>query len=523
MATTLKPGFNARRIRRRGSWILSLGVCFTAVALFQTTMPGLGQNQAPPSPAKPWFGPGLNEYETELARMHREDARSGAPVEISPDKAHDLPELIDIAERSNPKTRSAWERARQAAEAVGLTRSAYYPYLVASAAAGYERAFVPFPSLRVGPGPQQVSITGGGTLTTEAAAEGAALNLKWLLFDFGERKATTMAAQERLMIANAGFNGLHQQIVFEVTRRFYEFDAARQKVRVAESSLETAQTVARATQARFDHGLATTPETLQAAQLSAQAAFDLDAARGLLSDAQVALVESLGILPTVQLQVAEITNKPVVVEYEEPLDSLMDRALSQRPELVARLAGVRASRAEVKRARAAYYPKVALGANVGVSELDVSAVNSPYFGGADPVYGVGLTVELPIFDGFARSRKLRIAESELRAAESEFAGSRDAVVREVWKAYTDFKTALRKQESAAKLVSAAESAFNASLDAYHHGLGNYVEVVNAQHSLTVARSMMIDTRSAIFTGATALALSIGDLARPAAKSTGSHP
>jgi len=29
-----------------------------------------------------------------------------------------LPELIDIAERSNPETRVAWEQARQAAKAI---------------------------------------------------------------------------------------------------------------------------------------------------------------------------------------------------------------------------------------------------------------------------------------------------------------------------------------------------------------------------------------------------------------------
>lgn len=40
---------------------------------------------------------------------------------------YELPELIDIAERSNPDTRIAWERARKAAAAVGVRQSAYFP------------------------------------------------------------------------------------------------------------------------------------------------------------------------------------------------------------------------------------------------------------------------------------------------------------------------------------------------------------------------------------------------------------
>ena len=497
-------------------------VCLVALMHFLTPSATFGNDAAPPSPEKPWSPPGLNAYERELAQGHFRNSQDATQIEINPQKIYDLPELIDIAERSNPETRIAWERARQAASAVGLSQSAYFPYLVASAGAGYERAFLPFPSLKQGPGPTDVSITGGGTLTTEAAAEHATLGLKWLLFDFGERKAVVAMAREHLMMANVGFNATHQQIVFSVTRRFYELNTARQKVQVTESSLRAAHTLAQSAQARFDHGLGTKPEVLQAEQQSAQAEFDLEAARGALSDAQVAFVESLGILPTTKLQVAEVSEKPPSEYSADNLEDLIQRALSQRPDLVAKLANLRARRAEVRKTHAAYYPKVALNANAGWAELDVSAKSSPYFGGNEGVYGAGISIELPIFDGFARRKKLRIAESELRAAEDELAHSRDSVIREVWKARTDFETALRKQESAARLVAAAESAFAASLEAYQHGLGIYVDVVNAQRNLTAARSVIVDTRSAIFTSQTALALSIGDLAKPSARATTLH-
>jgi outer membrane protein TolC len=273
------------------------GVCLVALTIFLTTSATFGKDIAPPSPEKPWSPPGLNEYERELARGDFNNKQNATRIEIDPEKIYDLPELIDVAERSNPNTRIAWEGARQAASAVGLSQSAYFPYLVASAGAGYERAFLPFPSLKQGPGPPDVSITGGGTLTTEAVAERAALGLKWLLFDFGQRKAVVTIAKENLMMANVGFNATHQLIVFTVTRHFYELNTARQKVQVAESSLGAAHTVAQSAQARFDHGLGTKPEVLQAEQQAAQAAFELEAA-GALSDAQVAFVESLGILPT---------------------------------------------------------------------------------------------------------------------------------------------------------------------------------------------------------------------------------
>jgi len=498
--------------------ILQAHICLAAVASVAVDFSVFGGDLAPPSPDKPWYPPQLHEYEKKLAHREVGESPSGTPIAIDPEKVYDLPELIDIAERTNPETRIAWERARQAAAAVGLSQSAYFPYLVASAGAGYEHAFVPFPTLKQGPGPSDVSVTGGGTLATDAVGERAALGVKWLLFDFGERKAVTTMAKEGLMMANVGFNAVHQQIVFTVTRRFYELNTARQRVAVADSSMRAADTVAQAARARLDNGLATKPDVLQAEHQSAQAAFELEAARGALSDAQVAFVESLGILPTTKLQVADVSGKSFSENSADSLHDLLDRALSQRPDLVGKLANLRAKQAGVRKARAAYYPKVSLGANAGWAEMDVSVKGSRYFGGNEPVYGAGVAIELPIFDGFARRKKLRIAESELRAAEDELAHSRDSVIREVWKARTDFETALRKQDSAKKLVAAAESAFAASLDAYQHGLGTYVDVANAQRNVIASRSVMVDTRSAIYTSAAALALSVGDLARPAAAS-----
>ncbi|MGB8356799.1 MAG: TolC family protein [Chthoniobacteraceae bacterium] len=500
---------------------LSGGFYAAIISLFLFGARAPGADTAPPSPGKSWAPQGLEKYEQELAREGSRQKPGVAEVQIDPKKIYDLPELIDIAERNNPETRVAWEHAREAAAAVGLSKSAYYPYLAASAASGYERAFLPFPTLKQSAG-GQVTVTGGSALPSDFTTSRATLTVKWLLVDFGQRRAAVDAAGQRLMMANVGFNATHQLVVFNVTQKFYALGNARQRVEDCRSALESAQTVERAARARLDQGLAVKTEYLQAQQQTAQRAFELDAALGLASDALVGLVESLGLLPTIQLRVADDVGKPLPVLPEHSLDGLIDMALSQRSDLIAKLANLHAREAELREARAEYYPKISVDGNVSETRLEVSMANSPYFGSTEPVYGARIAVELPIFDGFARREKVHAAEAGLSAAESELAGARDAAVREVWKAYTDFKTALHKQDSAEKLLVAAKNAYDAVFDSYKHGLGTYVEVASAQSNLTMARGVEHDTRSAIFETATTLALAVGELAKPHSSPTGAR-
>src|SRR6476659_6770768 len=360
-----------------------------ATQLFATIGIALARDDPPPSSLRPWAPPALPRYEGELRQYQPTEAERRYLPAIDPRKTYNLAELIDIAQRSNPETRVAWERARMAAAAVGLTESAYYPYIVAAAAGGYDRAFVPFPQLRtkLQPPPTNgnlpnVEIVGGGTLVTESLLARAELNAKWLLIDFGERSATRAAAREKLMMANVGFNGTHQKIVFDVTDRFYQLGTARQKVMETHSAWDAAKTVEEAAQARFDTGLATKPELLQAQQQSAQSNFDLQASLGAESDARVALIESIGLMPTVRLKVADLPETSHLnARTEDSVGELITKALAQRPDLVAKLANVRAKEQGILKIRAEYYPKVTLDAHVSETELDVSIANSDFLGG----------------------------------------------------------------------------------------------------------------------------------------------
>ena len=130
---------------------------------------------APSSPSKPWPVPNMASYSAAVRASETQ-----ATVEVSDTKAYELAELIDIAQRTNPETRIAWENARQAAIRTGMVESTYYPMLAVQAAAAYQRVASTIPK----------SVDPRGFFRADAEAIIPMVTLKWLMFDFGGREAS---------------------------------------------------------------------------------------------------------------------------------------------------------------------------------------------------------------------------------------------------------------------------------------------------------------------------------------------
>jgi outer membrane protein len=463
-----------------------------------------------PAPERSWTVPETSRYSVvaagraEAAQEHGQHA--AGPPAIDPAKTYELAELIDIAQRTNPETRIAWENARQAAIKSGLAESVYAPVLTAQASAAYQAIPLPFPT----------TLTPQGFFVFDTYIFLPALTLKWLLYDFGGKRASVEATRELLAAANFGFNATHQKVVFDVTRAYYALNAVQGRVETARAALKLAQTLQDAAEARRSRGLATLPEVLQAREQTARAAYELEESIAGATDARMALLAAMGIRPTTQLRVAGLSGRMLPPALEDTADKLVDRALAQRPDLLARVAVVRAREAEIRKAQSGFYPRIVFGANVGQAIGGFHTQGIPGWSSVnEPTYGASIAIELPLYDGGLRTNQLGLAKSQRRTAEDELELARDQTVRQVVKAYEDLKVALRKREAAVALLGAAEKSHDAAIDSYRNALATFVDVSNAQTALTKARTADTESRSSVFAAAASLAFSTGDLAPPA--------
>ncbi len=424
---------------------------------------------------------------------------SAADVDAS--HAYSLVELIDVAQSRNPATRVAWEQARQAAINVGIARSAYLPALTASVLAGYQHIVGPFPS----------NLVSQGFITFNAQEVFPQLAVDYLLLDFGGRAAAVEAAKQYSIAGNAGFTATHQQVIFNVAHAYFMVDGATAAVRAARQALADAQVVERSAEALSSRGLATVVNVQIAQRDTAQAQFDLAQANAAQHDAMYTLLSAMDLPPTTKLHVADASARPLPPRTERTVDDVLGAALRNRPDLLADVAKLRATDADITAARSSLAPKLALQGyfqgNIGRLSVD----STPYLGVKEPQGELLLELKWPLYEGGLLQNKLHLAESQSQAAAAELKEHTDQAVREVALAYDQVETGLQQYDAAVALLRASDTAFRSASDSYAQGIGTFTDAAAAQTGLASARAAVARAHAQSLINAAALAFATGEL------------
>ncbi|HVA81089.1 MAG TPA: TolC family protein [Candidatus Binataceae bacterium] len=455
---------------------------------------------SPVAADQPWTpaAPAAPQYR--LAAVTREITQSAQGLRPAPGASrYDLPRLIDLALRLNPRTRQAWQSARAAAAAYAIAQAPYYPNASFEADGGYNRLL-----FQIAPGPTVIKQWSASPM----------VELTYTLLDFGRRGADSELARQRLAAANFGFNRTMQTVVFAVQRSYYAVAAAQAAVLAAAENRELASTDLAAVARRVDLGLATEPALLLARERKAQAEFEVESARTLVNDARAALAVAVGVAADEPLEIQPLENQPVPNTLGKEVEQLIGAAIHQRPDLAAAAAKYQASVAAEKRSRAEWYPVVAAGADYGEQAWWYNFASANVIKSASPQYAALLTLRWDIFTGFSRVNDDRRTDAA-RAAEREGVKSLELeTIAEVWRSYYDFQTAVKKYQFAQALLAAAHESYNDNLETYRQGLSTIVELLTADTALANARFTMIQSTADLLTSSATVAYAVGAVDMP---------
>jgi outer membrane protein TolC len=431
------------------------------------------------------------------------------PPTINAGKTYALPELIDLAESNNPMTRIAWNDARRAALTAGIAESAFLPKVTATIVGGYQRSS----------GRESSS---GTSFDSNSSVSGtvSAVSLQWLLFDFGQRAAVVEAAKQVSVISNIAFTAAHQQLIYAVTIAFYNHAAAQARLITATQSLTNAKTVQSAAEDRYAHKIGTVMDVAQARQNTAQANLAVVQATGGAQDAYLALLTAMGISPFTKIKVADTAGRKLSPSMAATIDSMIAKALAQRPDVQSAYAAEKASLATIRAAKAEFLPKIFVSAtgtynsgNLSTTLLAPGAAQSTAVNTSGSHLGGSLLAGMtfPIYDGGTRAASLTQARAAADSAQARMTQVRQDAVRQIVGADNALRTSLAAHAASESLETAARTTFDAALAAYRNGVGSITDLTLAENQLLHAKNASTDAYSTALSSAATLALATGAL------------
>ncbi len=173
------------------------------------------------------------------------------------------------------------------------------------------------------------------------------------------------------------------------------------------------------------------------------------------------------------------------LERDAQLDTLQQLDVNNRIEY--QQLGTQRSllRANLKYNRWSYLPTVSAFANYNLAYL--SSNFKQLYNYTYPNSYAGLSVSIPIFEGFRRPHLIRAAELQLQSNEWNFVSLQDSISNEYTSALAAYKAGLYDYETQKENVSIATEVYNTVQLQYKAGIKTYLDVIVAESDLRTSQ------------------------------------
>jgi outer membrane protein TolC len=268
---------------------------------------------------------------------------------------------------------------------------------------------------------------------------------------------------------------------------YYDILLAGQQIVVREASVNLLQRELDDQQRRYDAGTVPRFNVLRAEVAVANARPQLIRARNAERIAKNNLVNLLGY--DVPRSIGEdlplvLTDKLTAAPYQIDISAAIGEALERRPELGALRKAEALRREGIVNAQSGYKPSVQIFGGYG----DRSSSFSTDLAVERHGWLAGAQLSWQLFDGFLTQGKISEAKAYHQKSQTEVNDTARRIELEVRTAYSDFIEAREVLESQKKVQEQAEEALRLAVARADAGSGTQLDVLDAQTSLTEART-----------------------------------
>jgi outer membrane protein len=272
-------------------------------------------------------------------------------------------------------------------------------------------------------------------------------------------------------------NAIKNDYIMEVASAYFTIPKAKKAIEIAEANLKRLTQHRDATKKMLEVGEVTKTALLRAEAELAGAQAELLKARNNYRIAKIKLQKITGIEGDF-----EIREETFTISLESlirgcqliPLNCLKERALMERPEMMAM--GIQRIIAEkrVRYARGSYWPTLSIEGVYQKEEYEPTTT----FGLDERIYGV-LRLDFPFFEGGLRRAEVAQARARLRQTEYSISDLKKRIAVEVEESYLDFLTISGILKSLRSEAEYARENFNAVSKQFEYGLADSLDVIDA--------------------------------------------
>ena len=298
-------------------------------------------------------------------------------------------------------------------------------------------------------------------------------------------------------------------VVLAVEQAYFLYVGTKGLLVAQQTTLTEAQTNLGAAEQRHRVGLATIADVLQARTALSQARLALESTQGDLQTTRGALALSMGLPANIPYDLEVLPDTTLPLDIIEGVDTLIARALRERPDLAAQRAQVEQARARVSVVRSQALPSLSVGGTGSQTYfIQHPGTLTPPAGNS---YNATLTLAFPLFSGWSQIYNVKAATAAAEAAARRAQGFEQQVVYQVFNAYYGLRTTTQQVRTSRDLLASATESEQVALGRYKAGAGSLLDLLTAQAALASARAQAIQARLSWNTALAQLAHDVGIL------------
>ncbi len=390
-----------------------------------------------------------------------------------------LDALLDEANRNNQDLALATARIAEVRASLSQTHSNLFPTVDLNGSATRRRSSENSATVN----PNAPAVTEDRQLGLSASYE----------IDFwGRYSRADDAARARLLAQSASRASVLTTLQANVAQSYFALRALDAQAVLAERTLSTRTDSLKLQKRRFEGGVIGELDLRQAESEAASALATAQQVRLNRANAETALAMLLGRQPADMMRPVLARGAELGALYMAQVvpAGLQSDLLAARPDIVAAEQNLIAAQADIGQARALYFPRISITANVGQQSKDMSTLMDP----ASVFWNVLGNLTQPVFRAGAIGALVSAATARQQQALAQYTLAVQNAFRDTHDAITSVEAGRELATTAATRLGALRETMRLADLRYKAGYTGYLEVLNAQRDLAQAETALVDAQ-----------------------------